>query len=765
MSDDRNNESFFNAQFRTSENETTQQSNRIDSSTFSYDFEDKSDSAMAIHDMKLFISKLHSRITSMNLNQKDSNDIYKLIDGLTQKSKEFYTSLIEENSSVSPSHLLDQSADIILNQLKQQSTVFKRNKKLSENDFYVKPQEIAIGLRWERKKIRRNGRKMWVPRLIQSTFQFFSIVGTLQAIFKSKEFRDMYFQYNSSKTHNCTEGTIVDYCCGSTFKTDFFKENPYSVKIQLYCDEFELCNPLQSKVGVHKSVGVYFSLRNIPREFRSRLKNIYPVCLVNANDLKTKATDYNNVWRPVVRELQYLEEIGINVGDKCVRGTLSHISMDNLGANESLGFTSSFSANYYCRFCLLSKKECQSTTNNDKTKHRTIEDYVEQLEIVENSEKVVFAETKGVKYFCVLNDLLNFHLINNPTCDITHDHNEGSIPHLLKIFFEKCLKLKCFKDDHLNFMFQFHDYGWLNRKNIPSEINSIKRSLGQNASQSICLFRNLPFVLYRYKDVPELASIWICVQLLLQILVIVYSHEFTEPDLIRLELITTKFLEQFLECTKDQQKHLIPKLHLMLHSADIIRMVGPLVDKSTIRYEAKHQVFKRISKKTNNFRNINKTLAIKHQQLMCIEPFSISNEIKHTMEKCVDLNTLEKYKDILEETFSSLDELIEIEWLKFNGFEYRANLLIIQSGSFYVIQNIFMFDEKYYFLCSPYEILYYDAFLNSYQVKNKFNSTLVLFGLDALKYKKSYETTLIADKEFIIEEDLDIRNLCNLNTE
>lgn len=755
-----NEESFFDTQFEATENETSRQSNKLESSMFSYDFQDKSRSAIAMKEMKNFISTLHSTVTSMHLIQKDTDRIYALFDELTQKSKELYLTLLEDNSSISSSHILDQSADIIRNGLKEQSSVQLRNKKFFENDSFVKPQEIAIGLRWERKRVNRKGRRVWVPRLIQSTFQFVSIIGTLQTMFKSKEFCDMYFQYNSNNRHKCTDGTYSDYCCGSTFKADFFERNTNSLKIQLYCDEFELCNPLQSKAGVHKVLGVYFSIRNLPAEFRSRLNNIYLVCLVNSNDLKTKTTDYNNVWRPIVRELQYLEQIGLNVFGECIKGTLSDISTDNYGGNESLGFVSSFAAAYYCRFCMLSKKDCQCTSIYDPNTRRTKTDYENQLQIVENSEKVVYAETKGVKYYCVLNDLENFHVIDNPTCDITHDHNEGSIPYLLKYFFESCTKLKCFEADHLNFMFQFHEYGWLNRKNIPSQIHLDKRSLGQNATQSICLFRNLPFVLFRFKDVPELAQIWKCIQLLLKFLVIVYSHELSEQDLVELESIANQFLDKFLQCTG---LNLTPKLHFMLHYAVIIRMIGPLVYLCTIRYEAKHQTFKRIMKKTNNFRNINRTLALKHQQQMCAQEFSIRNEIEHTKEKPVDSETM----DAIRGYFADLDllprDLMKIEWLRFNGFEYRKDILIIQNESFYAIKTIFVLENQYYFLCKPYEILYFNDFLNSFNVKEKPNSICILIELAVLQKKKSYETKWLCEKEFIIEEDLEIRKCCNLN--
>lgn len=701
-------------------------------------------------------------MTAMNLSQQDTDRIYVLFDELTQKTKEFYMTLLEQNSSISPSHLLEQSADVILNQLKQQSNVRKRNIKVSEDEMYVKPQEIAIGLRWERTKVKRKGRKIWAPRLIQSTFQFVSIVDTLRVLFNSKEFRDTYFEYNLNKDHKCTEGIFSDYCCGSAFNTEFFKENQSCVKIQLYCDEFELCNPLQSKAGVHKILGVYFSIRNMPTEVRLRLNNIYLVCLVNSNDLKTKTTDYNNVWRPIVRELQYLEEVGIDVDGKNIKGTLSHISTDNYGANESLGFAASFSAAYYCRFCLLSKVECQSTTTIDCNMYRKRLDYENQLEIIENSDKVVFAEPKGLKYYCVLNDLQNFHLIDNPTCDVTHDHNEGSIPHLLKSFFELCIKSKCFEADQLNFMFQFHEYGWLNRKNIPSQIHMDKRSLGQNASQSICLFRHLPFVLHQFKNVPVLNSIWKCIQNLLKFLVIVYSHELSEKDLNRLDSITTQFLDQFLECTK---AHLIPKLHFMLHYADIIRLVGPVVHMSTIRYEAKHQVFKRLAKKTNNFRNINKTLATKHQHHMCANGYSIHDEIEHTKLKSVKPKIINEYRKYLTNFESSFENLMEIEWLRYNGFEYRENILIIHEGTFYSIRKIFVMEDKYYFLSLPYEILYFDDFLNSYCVDEMHNSTFSLLEYAVLKYKKSFEIKWFGEQKFIIEECLDIRKLCNLNNQ
>lgn len=82
------------------------------------------------------------------------------------------------------------------------------------------------------------------------------------------------------------------------------ENNPYALKIQIYADEFDPCSALQSKSGVHKICGVYFSIRNMPIELQSKLTNINLVCLCNANDLKTEMTDTNNILWPILNDLK-----------------------------------------------------------------------------------------------------------------------------------------------------------------------------------------------------------------------------------------------------------------------------------------------------------------------------------------------------------------------------------------------------------------------------------------------------------------------------
>ena len=48
-----------------------------------------------------------------------------------------------------------------------------------------------------------------------------------------------------------------------------------------------------------------------------------------------------------------------------------------------------------------------------------------------------------------------------------------------------------------------------------------------------------------------------------------------------------------------------------------IYRIGPLGRHWCMRFEAKHSYFKRLAKNAYNFRNVAKTLAKRHQQLMC----------------------------------------------------------------------------------------------------------------------------------------------------
>lgn len=729
---------------------------------FTYENPNKSSTFKAAQPMVDFLNYFIRSITQMQLKQRDINKIFRFCIDLTEKIKALDMTLMEKDIQLSPQEAINVTTDLVCRKLFAFDSAYKRKQEFASNEFYVPPGEVAIGNRMEMKKIksRRNGKIMYVPRVIQCKFQYVSILNTIRSLFKCDEFRKMYLDYNTNKDHTCENGKYRDFCCTKTFQeNEFFQRNPNALQIQIASDDFEVCNPLQSKANRHKITGIYFTIRNLPKRYLSKLSNIYLIVLCNVDDLKTKLTDFNNIWRIIVKDIKYLETVGIAVdGGLNMKGTLTQLSFDNLGANQALGFSGSFSATYYCRKCECQLEECQHLTEEKCDQKRTKESYMQQIKKIEESEKVKLKETKGVKFYCALSDCKFFHILDNPTVDVMHDINEGIIPFLIKCVINSCVASRLFSLDEVSLMIQYHDYGWLKRQNIPSELNLDKRSLGQNAKQSICLFQNLPFILYEHRKYPALKSVWNCVTSLLRIVEIVYSDEITEIELDQLKNLISAHLTGIREIGET----LIPKHHFITHYPSVIRAVGPVINMTMMRYEGKHKVFKIFAEKTLNFKDINKTLAVKHQEILCSSEFTYSDKIEcgKLINLCAEYT--EKHKQLLHFCLSDglgLENIYEIKWFNFNNNYYRKGLLILHDNSLHEIFDILCLHSKYFFITKQYTFVKFNVFLNSFQLEENEFAAYDLIDFDNITNKKSYEVKVIDKNKFIIADTLELRRI------
>lgn len=195
-----------------------------------------------------------------------------------------------------------------------------------------------------------------VPRVIQSKMQYVSILDAIRTLFLRDDFAKEYL--NKKRDHLCTDGVYVDFCCGSRYKnTEFYKKNEYCLQIQIATDDFEVCSPLQSKAGIYKICPIYFIIRNLPLKYLSRLDNIYLAAICYSGDLKTEQCDFNSIWKFVYDDIKVLETTGIDIfipyikSNVNVKGSISFLTFDNLGAHMSLGFAGGFKCAYNCRFC------------------------------------------------------------------------------------------------------------------------------------------------------------------------------------------------------------------------------------------------------------------------------------------------------------------------------------------------------------------------------------------------------------------------------
>lgn len=284
--------------------------------SFQYSNPEKTVTFLATKRISGFLDNFSSAINSLMLRQTELDKIYKLVGGLVNEIEFVNSKLIRDTNGLSPLQVLDLTSTIIADKFDQINSHYKRNKVLISHPLYVAPREIAIGARFELERI--EGINLAIPRRIQSTYEYVPITETIRSLFKREDFKSSYLKHNSTTRsgHKCVYGVFRVFCCGEKYKTtEIFQKDPNCLQIQIATDDFEPCNPLQSKAGSHKICAVYFVIRNMPSQFLSKLNSIYLICLCNSNDLKTKETDFNNIWSLIVEDIGYLEKVGIDIGN------------------------------------------------------------------------------------------------------------------------------------------------------------------------------------------------------------------------------------------------------------------------------------------------------------------------------------------------------------------------------------------------------------------------------------------------------------------
>lgn len=621
--------------------------------------------------------------------------------------------------------------------------------------MYVPPQQLTLGVRWDMVKYK--GAIVSSPTLLQcNIMQYVSISETIINLFKRQGFRNSYMKYNQSNENQPTEEIYIDFRSGSFFKTnELFAAYPNSLQIEIATDDFEVCNPLGSKSTLYKVCAVYFSIKNMPPQYRSKLDNIFLVALCHSDDLKTKYTDFNDIWRIVVKDISRLED-GICVGDGLtIKGTLVHLSSDNLAANIALGFAQSFGKTiYYCGFCECDKDECALSHKEISAEKRTKERYAEQLVTIANSRNMSCGKSKGIRSYCELNNLKYYHMLDTMAPDIMHDLNEGIIPFLLTKLFEYCISEKIISEDELKSKIQFHDYGFKNRRNCPSAVNLDKANLNQNASQSMCLFRHIPFILWSLRGNEMLMNSWICVESLLRLTQIAYSSKLYEDDINDLETCIAIHLESI---KKHFKTGLLPKHHFVTHYPAIIRLMGPISFMSMMRFESKHQQLKKFANQ-NNFINITKIMALKHQQMISMVDSSYTDKFENGKLIEVSAEFLGDHYELLTKYFNCGDQIYETKWLEHNIFNYRQGLFVFDKDELFQIDKIIIKGSNFYFFCTRFEFVEFEQFINAIKIRKCYPIFYCILKLSSLDNMNVYEKQVLDEEYYIILDTLELRN-------
>lgn len=700
-----------------------------------------------------------SKINDLNSSEKNKSEVYNIL----QSSIHIFSDIIEvclENqcSKNCETKLQSKFTAIkkhVIGKIEMYKSVYRRNKELKKTKEYVEPKELAISQKWKTRRDLKSGLPDYI--IDQSTFQYVSIIETLRQLFGQDDFRKLYFEFNSKENHICQNGVYERFCCSETGKENAIFQDTKSIKIRLGTDDFDICDAIKSKKVIHKITAVYFTIENMPTKFASKLDNIFLVSLCETINLKAAGNSFDEIAVHIINDIKYLETIGIEAEDRVLKGGLAFVASDNLGANSSLGFVESFNS-YFCRLCEVNRNDSKQLLREQPDLMRSKESYKTCVDAAKNftdrGKPIDFKHTKGIKRECIFNCLESFHVLDNITLDVMHDINEGLIPFFLATFFEYLDVANVVKKAEIFRMVRDFNYGFLCNQNKPSPLCFDSSNLGQNASQLYFIMVHLPFIFAEFK--AQLNEIWEAVGSLLNVIQIVYSDKICDYDISELnENIKTHYkwlCERF-------HKALIPKHHIVLHYPNAIKKVGPLKSNWMMRFEAKHKFFTLAAKQTNNFVNIAKTLARKHQEQLCFKKFATDKvEISKNSIRFDLCGSYDNYKENINAFFGEKsNELNILKFVKFNCFEYREGLMIIENRNVYEIILIINENNAISFLCCPYIVKRSDSFYHSIEVEKNFsdtNSDLQLFQLDCLQYPQPYERKIAEEKMFIFCDNL-----------
>lgn len=245
---------------------------------------------------------------------------------------------------------------------------------------------------------------------------------------------------------------------GSIYKSSqWFRDNPEALQIVLYNDDIEIANPLGSRAGVHKLTMFYFSVGS---QNTSKLDSIHLIAVCYASDLKEFG--YNQVLRPLVEDLKSLY-VGVTItssstnSDTILKAALVNLVGDNLAANAIIGMVESFSARYYCRFCLMDSTTTRTAVRANKDLLRFDGQHQQHVRLSATQEDV--QATYGVKRVTILDELIYFSSIEGTVADCMHDLLEGVCKLELSLLLTRVVHKKYISLKEINQRILYFNYG------------------------------------------------------------------------------------------------------------------------------------------------------------------------------------------------------------------------------------------------------------------------------------------------------------------
>lgn len=545
------------------------------------------------------------------------------------------------------------------------ATSFKRKNFYKENFKVVEPVEYVLDEKNKR------------------TFQYVPVLKVLQQLFS-----DCHLLAKVLDGSRITEQSGEEVIYRSFREGLFFKENSFlsagelRVLLNLYIDDFEICNPLGTSRKKHKICAIYWTLSNLPPACHSSLTSIYLALLCKSEDVKTYG--YEKILEPLLSDLVTLESQGIFIAHlgEFVRGTIQCVIADNLGAHSISGFIESFSGEYFCRCCEAKRSDIQETeVSSGVFTLRSKETHEMHVSSAQSNAK----PCHGVKRRCVFSaHLSHFSVCSGYPPDIAHDIFEGILPVELAYCLNILILKKYFTLDSLNESILTFPYKWADKSNRPHAIPRTfmqNKSIGGNAHENWSLLRFLPLLVGHL--VPPDETAWQVILDLKDIVELVVAPVHTEQSIAFLESRVSDHRCRLKELFPGLK--LLPKHHFVEHYPQMIKFFGPLVGMWTMRFEAKHSFFKQVVRHTRCFKNVLLSLAVKHQFMMAYHLESVTTVRPSLTVSAVSTVSVDiLHHDVQRDLRIKFPDITHIQLTKnasVNGTNYRPGMIVVYGSS------------------------------------------------------------------------------------
>jgi hypothetical protein len=491
-------------------------------------------------------------------------------------------------------------------------------------------------------------------------FHYVPIKQSLKALFQDHAVQSQLVE----GIHLSEDECLADIGDGSTCKKNIvLQADPTCLKLLMYQDDFEPSNPLGSAKGKHKMLAVYYTLGNLHPRVRTKIDVVQLILLCKRSSVITYGLDV--IFEPLMRDLVSLENDGVDLGPPygIRKATVMFILGDNLGSHMIGGFTESFSGHYFCRFCMATR-DCLTSGQcfPENFDVRTPERYDSAVRHVEENNVDHF---EGVKRKSVLHKLAQFHVCNVglPPC-IGHDIFEGIALVDLTLYLSYLTKEKrWFSINYLNRRIEHLKLKGVEAKDRPAFINEQTGKVSGHAVQIWVLIRFLPILVgHKIDDTSDM--VWQLVLLLREIVELVCSPKLSTRNVAVMKDIIEEYIEIRLHCFPESS--LKPKHHFLTHYPQLTLACGPLIRLWTMRFESKHSYFKKCARSAQNFKNITKTLSVKHQFLQAMYSsgslFKPSVEIQNGLPLHIELydqrirDAVEVYSELTDASRSQICE-------------------------------------------------------------------------------------------------------------